>query len=228
MEPTWYFDGVMRRIYEVPPGATYTPDGFGYRIYNGGTTSPPILSVDVQKDLWSRWVDWHALNDWALPAFSKSGGSQRPTGEFSPVDFSLLTSIGWRLVLANYPHETILYGNLFSEGTDSLFDNTLLTNVGIVPRLQGSANLLTYQTSGGGGGSAGGATPTEIWNHPLDGVYTAGMLMRLMASVLAGKTLIVDNGDGTATVTFSNMSGLATAAEFDMEGSERVSRTDFV
>lgn len=146
--PTWHFDGVLKRIYEVPSGATYTMNG-GYRVYNGGVNSP-ILSVDVKKDLWSRWVDWQSLNDWAILAFSVSGGTLRPTGENAPADFSLLTSVGWGLVLANYPHETIFYGNLFAEGTDSLFDNSLLTNVGVVPRLQGSANLLTYSydTSG--------------------------------------------------------------------------------
>lgn len=144
--PTWFFDGDKKRIYEVPPSATYATDGNGYRIYNGGSNLA-ILSVDVKKDLWSRWVDWVQTHDWSVPAFSVSGGSQRPTGEFSPADFSLLTASGWRIVLANYTHESIFYGNLFSEGTDSLFDFSRLTVNGVIPRLQGSANLLTYTSS---------------------------------------------------------------------------------
>ncbi len=155
--PTFYFDGVFRRIYEVPPGASYVLNG-NYRVYDGGTFSYPVMEVDVKKDLWSRWVDWHSLHDWALFAFSRSGGSLRPTGEYAPADFSLLTSLGWRIVLANYQHETIFYGNLFPEGSDSLFDISRLTADAVVPRLQGSANLLTYNTSGSGGG----ATPAEI------------------------------------------------------------------
>ena len=80
-----------------------------------------------------------------------------------------MTASGWRYVLANYPHETIFYGNLFAEGTDSLFDFSRLTAVGVVPRLQGSANLLTFNTTGGGGG---GSAPTAaenaaaVWAHP--------------------------------------------------------------
>lgn len=168
--PSWFFDGVLRRIYEVPAGASFTTDGNGYRIYDGGTSSPALLNADVKKDLWSRWVDWHAQHDWALPAFSRSGGNLRPTGEYAPADFSLLTSLGWRIVLANYPHETILAGNLFPEGSDSLFDNSRLSVVGVVPRLSGSANLPTYNTAGGGGG--GGTAPTAaenaaaVWAHP--------------------------------------------------------------
>lgn len=158
--PTWFFDGVLRRVYEVPPGATFTTDGSGYRVYNGGPAPAAVLAVDVKKDLWSRWVDWHALHDWALLAFSVSGGSQRPTGEFATADFSLLTSSGWRIVLANYPHETIFYGNLFPEGYDSLFDFARLSVVGVVPRMQGSANLLTYISASGGAGA--GATAQEI------------------------------------------------------------------
>ena len=143
--PSWFFDGDNRRIYEVPPGATYVVDGSGFRIYNGGSNFP-LLTTDVKKDLWSRWIDWHALNDWALLAFSKSGGAQRPNGSYQSADFTLLTSSGWRLVMANYPHETVFYGNLQPEGSDSLFDTARLTSQGIMPRLVGSDALLTYNT----------------------------------------------------------------------------------
>lgn len=189
--PTWFFDGVRRRIYEVPPGASFTTDVDGYRIYDGGPSSPAVMSVDVKKDNWSRWTDWHALHDWALLAFSVSGGSQRPTGEFAPADFSLRTSVGWRYVLADYPHETIFYGNLFPEGADSLFDFSRMTSVGVVPRLQGSANLLTYSYSSNGS-SAGGITQDQF--------------DLLMAAILSRSSLTLTNlsaarQDGNAVVT---------------------------
>jgi hypothetical protein len=152
--PTWFFDGDKRRIYEVPPGSTYVLVG-GYRVYGQGTGTP-VMTTDVKKDLWSRWVDWMADgNDWSMPAFDREGGNLRPTGEYASVDFTLLTASGWRLVLANYPHETIFAGNLFAQGADSLFDFSLLTVTGVVPRMQGSANLLTYNGSGG-------SSPTDI------------------------------------------------------------------
>ncbi len=189
MSPTWHFDGALRRIYEVPPGATFTTDGNGYRIYSGGPAPQAVLTVDVKADLWSRWVDWHADNDWALLAFSRSGGSQRPTGEFSSVDFTLLTADGWRIVLANYPHETILYGNLFAQGADSLFDFARLTFNGVVPRLQGSANLLTYNT-----GAGSGPTTADI---------TAAVLAALQATAIPVNIIQIKgqplNGSGTET-----------------------------
>jgi hypothetical protein len=165
--PVWYFDGARRRIYEVPPGATYATDGGGYRIYDGGPSPYALLTTDVKADLWSRWVDWHALNDWALPAFDRSGGSQRPTGEFASVDFSLRTSDGWRIVLANYPHETVMQGNLFAQGSDSLFDFTRLSANGVVPRLQGSANLLTYNTGAGSSGPSAAVIAAAVWGNVL-------------------------------------------------------------
>jgi hypothetical protein len=152
--PTWFFDGDKRRIYEVPPGATFTLDVNGYRIYGQGAGTA-VMTSDVKADMWSRWVDWMADgNDWSLPAFTRSGGSIRPTGEHSPVDYQLQTFDGWRIVLANYPHETLLNGNLFAQGSDSLFDFTRLSAFGVVPRLQGSANLLTYTSDGGSNVSA--------------------------------------------------------------------------
>lgn len=185
--PTFFFDGVKKRIYEVPSGASYILND-GYRVYNGGTFSYPLMEVDVKKDMWSRWVDWHSLNDWALFAFSRSGGNLRPTGEYAPADFSLLTSLGWRIVLANYPHETIFYGNLFPEGSDSLFDISRLTADGVVPRLQGSANLLTYNTSGGGGV----ATAEEV----ADEVMARIMATFIPANIKKVNDITVD-GSGT-------------------------------
>jgi len=85
-----------------------------------------------------------------------------------------------------------------------------------------SAGLIV---SGGGGG---GATPAQVWGHILEGGYSAAMFMRLFSAILAGKTTIVDNGNGTATVTFRNLSDTVDAAVFEMEGSERVSRVDNV
>lgn len=164
--PTWFFDGDKRRIYEVPPSATFTLVG-GYRVYGAGLGAA-IMTADVKADLWSRWVDWMAEgNDWSLPAFDRSGGNLRPTGEYASADFQLLTDTGWRLVLANYPHETIITGNLFPVGADSLFDTTRLTVSGVVPRLQGSANLLTYNTSGSYLGPTAAEIADAVWQKVL-------------------------------------------------------------
>lgn len=193
--PSWFFDGDKRRIYEVPLGASFTVDGAGYRIYDGGSASSAVLTVDVKKDNWSRWTDWHALNDWALLAFSVSGGSQRPTGEFSSADFTLLTASGWRYVLANYPHETVFYGNLFAEGADSLFDFSRLTVNGVVPRLQGSANMLTYSYATGGADAA--AVANAVWSHAT-GIALADR-MAVAAAILRNRT-ITDPSTGVMTV----------------------------
>lgn len=206
--PTWFFDGDKRRIYEVPPSATYMVDVGGYRIYGQGSGTS-VMETDVKRDLWSRWVDWHATHDWALEAFSASGGNQRPTGEFAPADFSLQTAVGWRIVLANYPHETIFYGNLFAQGVDSLFDNSRLSVVGVVPRMQGSANLLTYNTGGGPGGNPADIAAavmatildTDLNGHPVTFLEAQRAKLRIDAS----KFTVVKNSNGTVTVTFRDL-----------------------
>lgn len=190
--PTWFFDGDKRRIYEVPPSATYTVDGGGYRIYGQGLGTA-LMETDVKRDLWSRWVDWHATHDWALEAFSASGGNLRPTGEFAPADFSLQTAVGWRIVLANYPHETVFYGNLFAQGSDSLFDNARLGVLGVVPRMQGSANLLTYTGGGGGGGgmtSEQAQQLLELWRK--EGLDPSKLVTHTPTSIKVGDPLAPD------------------------------------
>jgi hypothetical protein len=60
----------------------------------------------------------------------------------------------------------------------------------------------------------------------MDTGFDAKSTMRLMAAILAGKTTIVDNGDGTATVTFRDLADTVNRATFEMDGSERIDRTD--
>lgn len=75
--PTWYFDGDKKRIYEVPPLSSYVVDGSGYRIYTPDDipSADKTLYVDVKKDLWSRWVDWHDTAKWSLLAIAQSSGA---------------------------------------------------------------------------------------------------------------------------------------------------------
>ncbi len=65
-----------------------------------------------------------------------------------------------------------------------------------------------------------------IWNAVADGDYTYSEVMKVLVAIQAGKTTIVNNGDGTSTVTFRNLDDTVDRAVFNMDGSERVSRTE--
>lgn len=154
---SFFFDGNNRRIYEVPTNGTYTVDQDGYRLYVGqGGSIEKNVRLDVQRDLWSRFQDWVNANKWSTIALSRSGGNLRGFDEFSnPVyqtnDFSLVTSLGWKMIVANYPHELILRGNLFSDDGAELFDFSHVTVPGAYVRLEGADSLQVYRTSVGSG-----------------------------------------------------------------------------
>lgn len=159
---TLYFDGDRRRIYEVPISGSYTTDADGYRVYTPSGAGEAIVYYDVQRDFWSRFQDYQFENKWTTLALSRSGGSQRGFDElgnavFQTNDFTLNTGEGWRLVLANYDHEVIFNGNLFSGSSSSLFDYARVSAIPPPrPRLQGSDALLTYQVDGTGSGLSTG------------------------------------------------------------------------
>lgn len=185
---SFYFDGNKLRIYEVPTGASFTVDSNGYRIYNGGTNAA-LIRFDVQKDLWSRFQDWVSVNSWAYLAFTRTGGGFRGFDElgnekYQTNDFTLITSSGWRIVLANYPHETIFRGNLFSDSSASLFDNSRLTVHGIIPRLEGFDSLQTYLASASGGS----ATPSQIAKAVEDQLDPQLQLIKDQATIAARNT----------------------------------------
>lgn len=75
----------------------------------------------------------------------------------------------------------------------NIADVTNINNVSVRP--SNSAGLV--QVSGAGGG----ATADEVWDEAIEGGWTAREMMRIMASLLAGKT----SGAGTGVETFRDI-----------------------
>jgi hypothetical protein len=61
------------------------------------------------------------------------------------------------------------------------------------------------------------------WTEVIESGYTAAEILRILASVAAGKTVVVDNGDGTATVTFRDIGDNKNRIVANMTGSDRTS-----
>lgn len=122
-----------RRIYEVPENSTYTVDVDGYFVYTplDVETAEKVVTF-TNFDLWSRFVDYHFLNEWSTLAYDYSGGAFIETDEngndrFDP--FSLRLINDWEFVPANYPHLLKVDGNVRPQfGTDTFFDKDRLTN----------------------------------------------------------------------------------------------------
>jgi len=231
--PTWFFDGDKRKIYEVPPDSSFVLDGSGYRIYTPDDIpgAAKLLYTDIQKDLWSRWVDWNDTAKWSWLAFGRSGGASRGFDQygqekFQSVDFNLLASFGWRLVLSNYPHETRFIGNLYSDSAAELFDYDRITSIPPpIPRYEGFADLLTYRTVSGSGLSAEQDQQLTVV-HDLLAVIENGLshkdIMRIMAAVLTGKV----SGAGSGVETFKGIDGVTDRVISEVDGSGNRTQVD--
>jgi hypothetical protein len=80
-----------------------------------------------------------------------------------------------------------------------------------------------YQVNGTMGEKLNGAGSSgNPWSEIIEGTYTAAEVMRLLASVAAGKTTIVDNGNNTATVVFRDINDTRDSVVVEMNGSERI------
>lgn len=62
-----------------------------------------------------------------------------------------------------------------------------------------------------------------VWNRVAEGSFSYSDLVRILAAVAAGQTTIVDNGGGTATVTFRDLGDTKDRVVAEMTGSERTS-----
>jgi hypothetical protein len=74
--------------------------------------------------------------------------------------------------------------------------------------------------SGGGGGSAEDIA-TAVWAQYLESGVSSADLLKIMVSVLAGKTTIANLGGGVATLTFRDITDTRDAVTISMNNSER-------
>jgi hypothetical protein len=82
-----------------------------------------------------------------------------------------------------------------------------------------AAGFNTAGTMGEKLNDAGSAS--NPWTEVIESGYTAAEILRLLAAVSFGKTNIVDNGGGSATVTFRDLADTKDRVDADMVGSER-------
>lgn len=176
-------------------------------ICNSGTTE-----LNVKTDLYSDWKEWMltSSNSKYLQAFSTTGGDELSL-TLNLGDYYFLEN-GWKIRPYEANHELTIIGNLFTRDSLSPFVVTLGNfNVSI----RSNYASLTQTTAGGGGVSA-----DDIWDEPVDGSITARQLVRLMASVLVGKTTITSTGD-TANVIFRDLNDTINRINTSMSGSQR-------
>ena len=179
----------------MPAAATFVVDEDGYRIYTPTGSPEALVRFDVQRDLWSRFQDYAAIFSWTNLPFIRTGGGFRGYDElgnplYQTNDYTLKTSKGWRIVLANYPHEVVFRGNLLSDDQGaSLFDTARLTAQGIVPRLSGFDSLQTYTVAGeGGGGSFTTGDRARLFAIPTNPLLASSYLAPDNAGVAAIRT----------------------------------------
>ncbi len=85
-----------------------------------------------------------------------------------------------------------------------------------------SSELLLF---GFGIGSISGPTAIAqaVWNYVIEPGFSAKLMLRVIAAVAAGKTVIVSPTAGTAHVIFRTISDNGNIVEADVVGSERTS-----
>jgi hypothetical protein len=78
--------------------------------------------------------------------------------------------------------------------------------------------------------AAGGPTPLSpeglanaVWSQVIESGYTSSEILRLLAAVAAGETIIDDLGGGLATITFRDLADTKDRVVADMTDSERTS-----
>jgi hypothetical protein len=132
----------------------------------------------------------------------------------------------------------LLTASLSATGSDSMSFSINSPILGAKASLSGTATssftgTLTPYAIGymeGTNANSGGAVLTEdsianaVWSQMVESGVSASEVMQVLLAINAGQTVIVDNGNGTATVTFKSQSGTDRVVA-SVNGSERASVT---
>jgi len=188
--------------------AVYTFDGPTLNI-----ALDPGTELNV-TDLYSRWKDWvkiSSANAGHPQAFESTGGDD--------IDAGAGTSI---------PHYAFLT-NFWRISPDEL-DYTLAVTTGVLLVLGGGDPFL--DTVGAFTVRINYQQPVQAITVGLDpdttiveGSISVSEYNRILLAYVGSKTIITDNGDGTANVKFRDLADTKNRIDADLDGSERTSVT---
>lgn len=157
-----------------------------------------LTTFDVARDLYSAWKRWasQAGNGKWLQAFSVEGGTPiGATGLFTGTTF-ILTN-GWKVRPADFAHQVILNGNLFS-------DDGIVS----VPAETASATLFVNSSVAAQGIATGSGVPAdvqskieELWQ--MRGLDQANPVTVTETQEVSGDIDLAITGDGTTTSTLA-------------------------
>lgn len=125
------------------------------------------------------------------------------------------------------------FGSIQLSGSSTIEANGLIT-AAVIAQISGSIEVMgegffTASTANTGDDVlTADAVAQAIMGYSVESGYSFLQVTKLAAAILSGKTTVVDNGDGTATVTFRNLTDTTDAAIFEMDGSSRNTRIDDV
>lgn len=91
--------------------------------------------------------------------------------------------------------------------------------------LGGTPSELLLRGFGIGSQTTAAAIAAAVWAYVLEPGFSAGLMLRVIAAVEAGKTVIISPSPGSAHVTFRTISDDGVIVEGDSVGSERTSVT---
>lgn len=91
--------------------------------------------------------------------------------------------------------------------------------------LGGTSGDLLLRGFGIGAQTTAAAIAAAVWAYVLEPGFSAGLMLRVIAAVAAGKTVIISPTPGSAHVTFRTISDDGDIVDADLVGSERTSIT---
>lgn len=182
---------------------------------------------------------YNGLNGWLLPV--QPGGFIRATLSGSSSFLATISS------LANM-HATLSGESILTPGINAAYNMycTMIGEGNLTPDLKAKAWMWAtldagarpsafdiaqeiwqaqssqYNNSGTMGEKVNSSGSTgNPWTEVVESGLTAGKVMKIIAAVLAGKTIITDLGNGFATVKFRDVNNTKDVLTADMDGSER-------
>ena len=179
-----------------------------------GSGSLSISSLSLGKDLAAALQGSGTISSGTLALIVQLAASLNGSGSISAATLQAITNLSAALA-GNGSVSAAALSLVVSLASD------LEGTGGVSGNLKGTAGLSADIVVTGSGLTTSNVG-SAVWNYILSCGYSADEAMQILTAVAAGKTNIVDNGGGSADVTFRDLADTKDVVTADMLDSERI------
>lgn len=201
-------------------------DGPNRKIHLDATAAVSgVLTFHPVTDLYPEYKTLRQTNEAyrQYDAFMEAQGNlPKGGGKFTPRFLMLLG--GTTLVIPDGVTKVVITGEILSDTQGEVLDTSELSGPCVIEFAAPNAEIIAVNT-GGGSSYTLPEIRDAVWSKTIESGFSASEVLAIMSAIMAGKTQVTRNIDGSTTIVFRNLGDTLDKVEALVEAGSRTEMT---